>query len=407
MTIYLDHHATTPVDPRVVEAMLPTFTEAFGNPASKLHTPGKRAGELVEAARAQVAALVGGNVDEIVFTSGATEADNLALAGTLLARKHENRDRVVTLPTEHSAVLDTAKTLHKRGFGTLALAPIDAEGFVDPKALRAMIDGRTAIVSVMLANNEVGTIQNLEAIAAAVHDVGAWLHVDAAQGLGYVPFDMHALGVDLVSIASHKIYGPKGVGALAVRKKVRVEPMMLGGGQEGGRRAGTLAVPAIVGFGRAAGLQRELGPEEAERIEDLVFRVWTRIQERVELVRLNGPALGERWRTRPRRHPGNLNLSIAHVEPAKLLLELARADIAVSAGSACATTKATSHVQRALADAAGRDVDPKTTATLRFGLGRGTTLAEVDDAVDRVVETVERLRSTSLSWKYRDEEVPW
>lgn len=413
--IYLDHHATTPVDPRVLEAMLPVLREDFYNPASTIYPGGRRVAAQVEQAREAVAALVGVSAAELVFTSGATESDNLAIRGALMARAAEGRDGVVTLATEHHAVLDVAQALADNGQARLTVIPVGRDGLIALADLEAALDARTALVSVMLANNEIGAVQNLAAIAAATHAVGAWLHVDAAQGLGYLPFDARALGVDLVSVASHKIYGPKGVGALAVRNHIRVEPTLYGGGQEKKLRPGTLNVPGIVGLGAAARIQAQEGPAEATRIAELRGRLAGQLlgdttelgEERgLEAVHLNGPVLTGRWSDgRAQRHPGNLSLRFEYVEGAKLLLELAD-EIALSSGSACSTGGPGSHVLAALARARGDD-PREGGATLRFGLGRGTTSDEVERVAVRVREVVQRLRSRSAGWRKRDQEIPW
>jgi len=395
--IYLDHHATTPVDARVLEAMLPWFRERFGNAASRSHAYGHRAADAVDRARAQVASLIGGRPEEIVWTSGATESDNLALKGVLEA---SDRPRLITQKTEHKAVLDSAKRLAREGAEVVFL-DVDGDGRIAVGDLRDALDERTALVSLMLANNEVGATQPLAEAAAAAHEVGAWLHVDASQGLGYLPFDVDAVGADLVSLTAHKIYGPKGVGALFVRRRdrrVRVASLIDGGGHERGMRSGTLNVPGIVGFGAAAALQQREGPEEAERLRDLARRLWSGVDAALEEVHLNGPPLGEP------RHPGNVNISFGFVDGEGLLLALAE-ELAVSSGSACSSASVEpSFVLRAMG------VDPNlASSSIRYGLGRETTAAEVDRAVAHTVECVTKLRADSPLWEMhqRGETLDW
>ncbi len=387
--IYLDHHATTPVDPRVLEIMLPYFSEVFGNAASRGHAFGHRASEAVATGRAQIAALVNGRASEIVITSGATESDNLALKGVLHHRRSSGRDHLVVQATEHKAVLDSATRLEREGIRVTRL-PVDGEGRVDPAALEAVVDERTALVSVMLTNNEVGTVQPIETLGAIAHRVGAWMHCDAAQGLGYVPFDVRALPVDLVSLNAHKIYGPKGVGALWVRgdePRVRLIAEMDGGGHERGHRSGTLNVPGIVGFGAAAELQRTEGPAESSRLQVLRARLWKSLQSLPEVQR-NGPALDAG------RHPGNLNVAFGFVEGEGLQLQLAK-ELAVSSGAACTSASIEpSYVLRAM----GMDAE-RASQSIRFGLGRSTTEAEIDRAAEVTIEVVNRLRAQSPLWR--------
>ncbi|HJL23407.1 MAG TPA: aminotransferase class V-fold PLP-dependent enzyme, partial [Polyangiaceae bacterium LLY-WYZ-15_(1-7)] len=392
LPIYMDHHATTPVDPRVFEAMRPTLEgPLFGNAASRSHVYGHRAREAVEAARAEVAALLGARAGEIVFTSGATESDNLALKGVLHHRREaEGRDHLIVARTEHKAVLDAATRLETFGFRVTRL-PVDGEGRMDPEALAEHLDEKTALVSAMLANNEVGALNDLERIGALCRDVGAWLHCDAAQGLGYVPLDVTRTPVDLVSLTAHKLYGPKGVGALWVRRKdgprVRLVAEMDGGGHEKGMRSGTLNVPGIVGFGAAAAIQKEEGPAEAERLAALRARLWEGLAA-IEEVHLNGPPLDAP------RHPGNLNVSFGFVEGEGLLLRLAKT-VAVSSGSACSSAGVEpSFVLRAMG------VDPDlASASIRYGLGRGNTEADVDAALEATREAVGALREGSALWR--------
>jgi cysteine desulfurase len=382
--IYMDCHATTPVDPRALEAMLPFFRDQYGNAASRGHAFGKEAARAVDAARAEVAALLGADPSEIVFTSGATESDNLAIKGAVDARRPEGRDRVVTVATEHPAVLDACKALERDGRAEVVRLPVGKDGRIDLDVLRAAVDARTALVSVMHANNEIGVIQDLAAIGAACREKGAWFHTDAAQSAGAVPLDVQRLNVDLASVSAHKMYGPKGVGALYVRKRgprVKLTAQMDGGGHEGGLRSGTLPVPLIAGFGRACAIVRAEGAADAARILALRERLRTRILERIDHVTVNGSL--------EHRLPGNLHASFAWVEGESLILSLG--DVAVSSGSACASAKLEpSHVLHAL------EVDePLARASIRFGLGRFTTEAEVDEVVARLEAAVARLRSIS------------
>lgn len=373
--IYLDHHATTPVDARVLEAMLPFFTEKFGNAASKQHRFGWEASDAVERARKQVASLIGTGTKEIVFTSGATEANNLAIKGVARATEGK-RDHVVTVVTEHKAVLDPIATLGKRGW-RVTVVPVRRDGLVDVDEVASAITERTALVSVMAANNEIGVLQPLRAIADAAHAHGAWLHTDAVQAAGKVPFDVDAMDVDFASFSAHKVYGPKGVGALYVRRKrVAIEAEIDGGGHERGMRSGTLNVPGIVGFGRAVDIARDEMPAEAERARTLRDRLLDALRSTVDGVTVNGD-LG-------RRLPGNLNVSFDGVDGEALLVGLD--DIAVSSGAAC-TQAEPSHVLMAL----GRSKE-QALASLRFGIGRTTTADEIDYAADRVSGVVKRLR---------------
>ena len=382
--IYMDHHSTTPVDARVLEAMLPYFTEKFGNAASKSHAFGWRAEEAVEEARAQVARLIGATAREIVWTSGATESDNLALKG--VARFHAARGRhLVTTAIEHKAVLDSAAALSREGF-EVTVVPVGPDGVVDPEAIRAALRPDTLLVSVMHANNEVGTIQPVEEIGRITRERGVLFHTDAVQSLGRIPFDVEAAQADLVSLSAHKMYGPKGVGALYVRgrPRARLVAQIDGGGHERGYRSGTLNVPGIVGFGKAAELAREEMPAEAPRILALRERLRKAIQDGLERVTVNGSL--------SRRLPGNLNVSFAHVEGEALMI--AMRDVAVSSGSACTSASLEpSYVLRALGVP-----DDQAHASIRFGLGRFNTEEEVDHVARLVVEKARRLREMSPGW---------
>lgn len=380
--IYLDYHATTPVDPRVRDAMLPYFCDRFGNAASKTHSYGWDAADAVQRAREQVAALVGVSAKEVCFTSGGTEANNLALQGVARARRSKG-DHIVTVCTEHSSVIDTARHLEQNGFRVTFL-PVRPDGVVDLNTLDKALDDRTILVSVMAGNNEIGVIQPIREAAALAHARGITFHTDAVQAAGKIPFDMNALGVDLASMSAHKMYGPKGIGALVVRRRkppVEIEPIVHGGRHEQGLRSGTLNVPGIVGFGKAAEICAAELEQEPARLRALRDRLLDRLQE-LDGVILNGSL--------EHRLPHNLNVAFQRVEAEGLLMSLG--DIAVSSGSACASAAATpSHVLTALglpADAAR--------ASLRFGLGRFTTEEEIDLAAERVIKAVTHLRGKDL-----------
>ena len=377
--IYLDHHATTPVDARVLDAMLPYFTRTFGNAASRTHRFGWEASEAVDRARRQVASAVGASAREIVFTSGATEASYLALAGVVAATPIERR-HAVTVATEHKAVLDHLRQLADEGWRVTVL-PVAPTGLVDLRAVAAALTPGTALVSVMLANNEIGVIQPVAEIARLAHAHGAIVHTDAVQALGRTPVDVRALGVDLASFSAHKVYGPKGVGALYVKRGVepRLRAPMRGGGQERGLRGGTLNVPGIVGFGAASEMARAEMATEAERLGGLRDRLWRRLQDQVGGVSMNGAASP--------RLAGNLNVTFDGVDGESLLLALT--DVAVSSGAAC-TSADPSHVLTALGLSTERAL-----ASLRFGLGRSTTLEDIDRAASHVADVVAYLRASS------------
>ncbi len=380
--IYLDHQATTPVDPRVLEAMLPYFSEQFGNAASRQHVFGWTADDAVETARGHVARLIGARAKEVVFTSGATEANTLALRGAVASRRDRGA-HVVTLATEHKAVLDTCARLAREGVDVTVL-PVESDGRVDTDRFESALRADTVLASVMTANNEIGVLQPIAELARICRARGVWLHTDAVQAVGHVPFDVEALGVDLASMSAHKMYGPKGAGALYVRRspKVALEPQTVGGGQEQGLRAGTLNVPAIVGFGAAAAIAREgLAAEEA-RVGALRDRLLAGLTRELEGVAVTG--------SRTERLPHNLHVRFAGVDGEALMTSLAD-DVAVSSGAACASgSREPSHVMTAL----GLDVVDRWGA-VRFGLGRGTSADEIDRAVACVVERVTRLRAMS------------
>ena len=379
--VYLDFHATTPVDPRVLEAMLPYFTEQFGNPASRQHPYGWEAQQAVETARQQVAALIGAAAQEIVFTSGATESNNLAIKGVAHALR-DRGDHIVTVATEHKSVLDSCKRLEREGCRVTRLG-VDRQGFLDLDELRAAMTERTVLLSVMAANNEIGVLQSLAEIGAIAQARGVLLHTDAAQAAGKIPLDVAQLGVDLLSLTAHKCYGPKGAGALYVRRrkpKLALSCQIDGGGHENGLRSGTLNVPGIVGLGRAAEICRESMAVEGPRLAVMRDRLFAGLQREVSGVRMNGPE-GDR------RLPHNLHVSFDEVEGEALVMALG--DVAVSTGSACSSgSQAPSHVLQAIGatgDRAG--------ASIRFGLGRTTTDAEIDFAIERVSTVVRSLQN--------------
>jgi cysteine desulfurase len=386
--IYLDHHATTPCDARVVAAMLPYFTEEFGNPASRSHAFGWRAAEAVEQAREQVAAAIGAAPRELIFTSGATESNNLALLGCLRAAR-PRRDHVITSVIEHPSILDPCRALEHEGL-RVTYVRVDRDGLIDLDALERALDERTALVSIGSANSEIGVLQPIAEISRLARERGILLHSDAAQAVGKIPLDVSELGVDLLSFSAHKLYGPKGIGALYVRRRrpsIAIEPLVHGGGQERGLRSGTLPVPLCVGFGRACELALEALPSESVRLRDLRDRLWATLSAELEAVHLNGHA--------ERRLPGNLNVSFEGVEGEALMLGLP--DLALSSGSACTSaTREPSHVLRALGLGADRAL-----CSLRIGLGRFTTQEEVDEAGRQIVAHVKRLREMSPVWQDR------
>lgn len=384
LPIYLDYHATTPCDPRVVEAMLPCFREKFGNPSSRSHSFGREAEEMVEHARGQVAHILGASPEEIVFTSCATEANNLALKGAACARREAgDGNHIVSARIEHKSVLEPLAVLEDDGFRVTWLE-VDEKGRVDPTDLAEAVDEDTILVSIMLANNEIGTIEPLAELAAIAHEAGAWVHTDAVQAVGKIPFDVDSLDVDLAAISGHKFYGPKGIGALYVRRRSRrmkLAPSLCGGGQERGLRSGTHNVPGIVGLGVAAEVAGEERAAESARLAVLRDRLQAGLEAEIEDLVVNGDL--------ERRLPNNLNVSIPYVDGEALLLSLE--DVAVSSGSACrSSAPGGSHVMKAI----GRD-DDLARSTIRFGLGRWTTEEEIDYAIGRVTETVARLRSMS------------
>jgi cysteine desulfurase len=382
LPIYMDNQATTAVDPRVLEAMLPYFTEKFGNAASRNHEFGWKAEEAVENARAQIARLIRANPREIVFTSGATESDNLAIKGMVEAYR-EKGNHIITQATEHKAVLDVCKHLEKSGCEVTYL-PVAPDGLIDLEGLRRAVTPKTILISIMYANNEIGVIQPIEEIGKIAKEKKIVFHVDAVQALGKIPVDVQRDGIDLLSISAHKIHGPKGVGALYVRRKdprVAIAAMIDGGGHERGMRSGTLNVPGIVGLGKACELCMKEMPEQSERLRRLRDRLKEAIMSRLDGTAVNGSLA--------RRLPNNLNLSFSGVEGDALLMGIN--DVAVSSGSACTSAMIEpSYVLSALGVS-----EDLAHSSIRFGLGRFNTEEEVDYVADRVVETVKRLRELS------------
>ncbi len=374
--VYLDHHATTPVDSRVLDAMLPYFKEKFGNAASRSHRFGWEAEKAVDMARQRVAELAGASAREIVFTSGATESNNLAIKGIARGPAH-----MITMATEHQAVLDPVKRLERDGWRVTVLPP-ERDGRLDLDRLRAAMSAETALVSVMYANNETGVLQPVREIGGICHERGVLFHCDAAQAFGKIPVDVEEEHIDLMSLSAHKMYGPKGVGALYVRRRdprVALIPQIDGGGHEAGMRSGTLNVPGIVGFGEACAISAKEMAGEAARIAELRDRLRMRLESELDEIRING--------SMEHRLPGNLNVTFAHVDANALLMSLP--DVAFSTGSACSSASAEpSHVLRAI----GLD-DRAARSSVRFGLGRFNTAEEVDYAAARVAAAVKNLRA--------------
>ena len=374
--VYLDYHATTPVDPRVLEAMLPYFTEVFGNPASSSHQWGWKAQEAVEEARRRVAALIGATAREMTFTSGATESNNFAIKG-VAASAPAGRRHMVCSAIEHKSVLEGCKSLEKQGW-TCTVVPVGRDGRLDLNALADAVTDATALVSVMAANNEVGVLQPMAEIAAIAHAKGALFHTDAAQAVGKVPVDVQTAHVDLLSLTGHKMYGPKGCGALYIRRRTELSPLLIGGGQERGMRSGTLNVPGIVGLGYACLIDKRDMPVESSRLAGLRDRLLDGLRTQIGGVTVSG--------SMEHRLPHNLHVGFEGVDGSSLMIGIS--DIAVSSGSACSSASATpSHVLLALF---GPDHVPS--ATIRFGLGRHTTDADIDYAIEKFAAVVRRLR---------------
>ncbi|HZS98294.1 MAG TPA: IscS subfamily cysteine desulfurase [Terriglobales bacterium] len=392
LPIYMDNHATTPMDPRVLEAMLPYFMEKFGNAASRNHPFGWTAEEAVENAREQVAKLIGATAKEIIFTSGATESDNLAIKG-VAEMYREKGNHIITAVTEHKAVLDTCKRLEKNGY-RVTYMPVQKDGLVDLEELKRAIDDKTILVTIMAANNEIGVLQPWREIGKICRERGVLFHTDGVQAVGKVPIDVNKDNIDLMSITAHKIYGPKGVGALYVRRKnprVQISAIIDGGGHERGMRSGTLNVPGIVGLGKACEIAREDMAKEGAHLAALRDRLRDRIMGRLDETYING--------SMEHRLPGNLNISFAYVEGESLLMGIN--DVAVSSGSACTSaTLEPSYVLKALGTG-----DDLAHSSIRFGIGRFNNEAEVDYVADRVCETVERLRELSPLYEMAKEGV--
>ena len=387
--IYLDYQATTPMDPRVLEAMMPYFTHKFGNAHSRSHSYGWEAEEGVEKARAQIAKLIGADEKEVIYTSGATESNNLAIKGVAEFYK-DRRNHIVTTVTEHKCVLDTCRHLEQEGF-TVTYLPVQQNGLVDLDRLREAVTDKTVVVSIMAVNNEIGVIQPLAEIGKICREKGAFFHTDAAQAVGKIPLDVEAMNIDLMSISGHKIYGPKGIGALYVRRRprVRLAAMIHGGGQERGFRSGTLPTPLCIGIGEACEIAMKEMDAEAQRLTKLRDRMLKGLQSKLTDIVVNGDL--------DQRIPGNLNISFAYVEGESLMMGIK--NLAVSSGSACTSASLEpSYVLRAL----GVEEEMAHTS-LRIGLGRFTTEHEVDTAVDELVRHVNKLREMSPLWEMAQE----
>jgi len=384
--IYLDYAATTPTHPEVVKAMLPYFTDSYGNPSS-VHIFGQEAKGAMGEARARVAALVEARKDEIVFTSGGTEADNLALKGVAFANEQKGK-HIITSSIEHHAVLESLRFLEKQGFRVTYL-PVDQYGMVDPQDVKGAIAEDTVLISIMHANNEVGTIQPIAEIGKIARERGVYFHTDAVQTVGHMPVNVNEMGVDLLSMSAHKLYGPKGVGALYVRKGTRLVSLIHGGDQERRRRASTENIPGIVGFGKAAEIARGKMAEEAARLTALRDRLIEGLLTRIEDIRLNGHPT--------QRLPNNVNVSIRYVEGESMLLDLDMEGIAPSTGSACSSSSLEpSHVLLALGLS-----HEEAHGSLRFSLGRETTGADVERVLEVLPPIVAKLRAMSPLFKSR------
>ena len=389
--VYLDYQATTPMDPRVLDKMLPYFLEKFGNPHSRSHAYGWETEAAVDLAREQVESLIGATEKEIIFTSGATESNNIALKGVAHFYK-DKKNHIITPVTEHKCVLDSARHLEQEGFEVTYL-PVQANGLIDLDALRAAIKESTLLVSVMAVNNEIGVIQPLAEIGKMCREKGVFFHTDAAQGFGKIPLDVEAMNIDLMSISGHKIYGPKGIGALYVRRRprIRLEALFSGGGQERGFRSGTLPTPLVVGLGEAAAIAKAEMGKDAEHARKLYNKFMSELLDGVKDVYLNGD--------REARWPGNVNLSFAYVEGESMIMAIK--DLAVSSGSACTSASLEpSYVLRSL----GVSEDMAHTS-IRFGFGRFTTDEEVDFAINLIKNSIDKLRQMSPLWEMVQEGV--
>jgi cysteine desulfurase len=382
LPIYMDNHATTPLDPRVLEAMMPYLTTVFGNAASRNHSFGWEAEAAVEKAREQVAKLIGATAKEIIFTSGATESNNLAIKG-IAEMYRERGNHIITQVTEHKATLDTCKRLEKSGYRVTYL-PVKADGLIDIDDLKRAMDEKTILVTIMIANNEIGVVQPVAEIGKLCHEKGVLFHSDGVQAAGKIPVDVNAMNIDALSLSAHKIYGPKGVGALYVRRRnprVQISEQINGGGHERGMRSGTLNVPGIVGLGKACEIARLEMESESKRLSSLRDKLKGRLENSLDYIHVNG--------SMENRLPGNLNMSFVYVEGESLLMGIN--DVAVSSGSACTSaTLEPSYVLKALG--LGDDVAH---SSIRFGLGRFNTEAEVDYVSDKVIDVVQKLRELS------------
>lgn len=389
LPIYMDYQATTPMDPRVFEAMTPYFVEKFGNPHSRGHAFGWEAEAATEHAREQVADLIGANPKEIIFTSGATESNNLAIKG--VAHFYgDKKNHIITVATEHKCVLDSCRHLEREGFSVTYL-PVAENGLIDLNVLANAITDKTALVSVMAVNNEIGVIQPIAEIGAICRSKGVFFHTDAAQAFGKIPLNVEEMNIDLMSISGHKIYGPKGIGALYVRRRprVRITPLINGGGQERGLRSGTLPTPLVVGLGKAAEIARKEMREDNERITRLSQKLYNAIVANVPDVYLNGD--------KEKRIPGNLNISFAYIEGESMIMAIK--DLAVSSGSACTSASLEpSYVLRAIG--VGEDLAH---TSIRFGIGKFTTEAEIDYAIAAVTRSIDKLRAMSPLWEMAQE----
>lgn len=387
--IFLDYQSTTPCDPRVVAAMLPWFTEGFGNPHSRSHAYGWEAEAAIEIARERIADLIGANAKEVVFTSGATESNNLAIKGVARFYK-DKKNHIITCVTEHKCVLDSCRHLEQEGFRVTYL-PVQNNGLVDLDVLKAAITDETVMVSIMAINNELGVIQPLAEIGAICRERGVFFHTDAAQAFGKIPLDVEAMNIDLMSISGHKIYGPKGIGALFVRRRprVRLEPLITGGGQERGMRSGTLPTPLVVGLGEAAVIAKAEMAKDAEHVKRLADKFLKAVMDDVPDVYLNGD--------RVQRLAGCINLSFAYIEGESMIMAIK--DLAVSSGSACTSASLEpSYVLRAIG--VGEDLAH---TSIRFGIGRFTTDEEIDRAISIVSGSIEKLRAMSPLWEMAQE----
>ncbi len=387
--IYLDYQATTPCDPRVLEKMLPYFCQIFGNPHSRSHPHGWLAEAAVEKARAQVASIIKADPREIIFTSGATESNNLALKGVAQFHK-DKKNHIITVVTEHKCVLDTCRHLEQEGF-EVAYLPVGTDGLIDLETLKAAIKDTTVIVSVMAVNNEIGVIQPIAEIGKICRERGVLFHTDAAQAVGKIDLDVEAMNIDLLSISGHKIYGPKGIGALYVRRRprVRLQALINGGGQERGMRSGTLSPALCVGLGEACALAEQEMADEHIRIKKLADKFYTTLMSRLPEVFLNGH--------KDQRVPGNLNLSFAHVEGESMIMGIK--NLSVSSGSACTSASLEpSYVLRSIG--VGEELAH---TSIRFGIGRFTTEEEIDLALEAIITSVEKLRAMSPLWEMAQE----